>query len=714
MLFAMLLISTQSDPPGFDQKVSIDARGLSGKQLTDQLSQKTGIRFETMDAATADRYIVHTENTSLKDAMERIAEAETGEWVRLGPSYYRLRRSPEKMAAARQAAHQELVKKFKAAQDAYRKRLAERPDFSDEAAQKLAHDWRRLGPPPNGMIDTSGYWSKQNQLEQSVPVGRAFMRVLLTFSPDELANLPIERKTVYSTSPTSMQRALPDTAFSALGELVQEQIVWEDAVAMYLPDNTNQGWNGMATSGHIRNVTNAMIVLTRWGYDSGVQAQLMLSDKKNRIITETYLYVDQPYEATQPSGPAKAPTPPKPEPEVPLSAVDLTLAKLFSFNSWDARSRAPQATAETRVIVADPEKFDPLSTFVGDGLIGIAIQLQESISSVIDERTICAYASSVGKKGMNPRVLDNARAWGGQVVDEGKGWLVLHEKEPDHADEVRCDRHALHLMLDAARSKGRLTLDDAADYALTSERFSENPIPQAYLTALLDRQGGRTLEQNDKNLLRFYGSLDTSLRNGAEHLNLARLSGFQMDLLDKMVYGSNGNLQQDMTEPMQPDENGEYYGMWNTTAREPTVSLGNGIPRSGFVKISAANNRAILAHMQYGEWDQGFQTYEPSSLGWMIAGHESQDGENPWTVVGMQAADRTQVTFEFKFTRNISQSQVLQDVLPTSKEFTSVEKLPDDLRKELQKSIDEAKKQYAQGNGPRYFGGFSGTAVPPH
>jgi hypothetical protein len=163
MLLAMLLIPQQGDPPGFDQKISIEARGVSGKQLTDELSRKSGIRFEALDDATIDRYIVHIENAPLKDAIERIAEAENGEWSRLGGNAYRLRRSPEKLAVARKAAHAELVKRFTSALEGYRKRLAERPDFSDEAAQKLARDWRRLGSPPTGFTDNSGYWTKQNE-----------------------------------------------------------------------------------------------------------------------------------------------------------------------------------------------------------------------------------------------------------------------------------------------------------------------------------------------------------------------------------------------------------------------------------------------------------------------------------------------------------------------------------------------------------------------
>jgi hypothetical protein len=207
--------------------------------------------------------------------------------------------------------------------------------------------------------------------------------------------------------------------------------------------------------------------------------------------------------------------------------------------------------------------------------------------------------------------------------------------------------------------------------------------------------------------------LDGAERTKADHLSLARLTAFQMDLLERMVYGMNANLQEATAEPPQPDENGQYENMWSTTAREATVSLGNGIPSSGYVKIALANDRAIVAHMQYGQWDQGFQTYEPSSLGWMIASRDNQEDGYPWTVTGMQAADRTQVTFEFKFTDKVSQTLTLQDVLPTTKETNFVEKLPDDLRRELQKSIDQAKKQYAQGNGPRYYGGYGGAGTAP-
>jgi len=143
-------------------------------------------------------------------------------------------------------------------------------------------------------MDSSGYWERQNRLQQAVPIGRAFMRVLLSFSPEELAGVPPERKTVFSTSPTAMQRSLSQSAFDALGELVHEQMVWEDAVDKYLPEQANQGWNGMATGGRIRRVTNAMIAMTRWDVVGGIQAQLILSDAKGHIVTETYLYIDEP------------------------------------------------------------------------------------------------------------------------------------------------------------------------------------------------------------------------------------------------------------------------------------------------------------------------------------------------------------------------------------------------------------------------------------
>ncbi len=710
MLFAALLFSYQGDPSPFDQKISIDARGVDGIKLGRILTQKTGIRFETLDEATSDRYVIHIENAPLRDALTRIADAESGEWMRLGDNAFRLRRSPERMADARRRQHEECARKFTRALEKYRKQLAERQDFSDEAAQRLAREWRHLGPPPRG-IDSSGYWQRQNRLEEAVPVGRAFMRILLTFNPDELADIPTDRKTVFCTNPTAMQRPFSDNALDGLNSLVSEQIVWEDAVSKYLPEQANQGWNGMATAGKIRKVSGAIVTMSRWDRSSGIQAQLMLYDNRGRILTETYMYLDD-YEP--PQAPAPTEKPAKPEPEVPLSEVDQVLAKVYNYNEYGGRSRPPVVTEQAKAILIDPEKFDPTSTFLADGLIGIAAQRHENIAAVVDDRVIGFMASAFGKKGVRPQVLNDMGNWGGQSLKEGGGWLVMYLKEPDRSDEVKCDRHALRLMLDDARAQGRLTLDTASSYAITSERFNENPIPQAYLNALLDKQGGRTLQENEKNVLRFYGSLDAAQR-AEEELPMARLNGFQIGILEKMVYGSFANLQETSSEALQPDENGEYYGVWNTTAREPTVSLPNGIPRSGHINIKSTKNRAIVAHMQYGDWDQGYQTYDANSLGWMIANREFQpDGNLGWNVLGMRAADRTQITFDFDYTEKIRQTMSLQDVLPTTAESNFVEKLPDDLRRVLQKAIEEAKKQYAQGGGVQYYGGFGGAnGAPP-
>lgn len=710
MLLAAILVQSQIFPPEFDRPITLDAKAVSGKQLTEELSARTGITFETVEQATFDRFTVHVDKAPLKDALTHIADAENGFWEKRGTNEYRLRRSDVKVAELRKASYDDVVKRFTKAQDGYRKQLAERPDFSDDAAQKLAEQWKRLGTPPNG-TDNRNYWERENRLQQAVPIGRAFMRVLLAFTPQQLASIPIERKVVFSTNPTPMQYTLPDGAFDVLRDMVEEQVVWEDAVAKYLPDFANQGYNGMATGGRIRSITNAMVIFTRWDITSGIQAQLVLSDRKGRILTETYLYVEQPYD--QPPAPQPKQERPAPPAEIELPDVDMLLARFFRYNTGDLRVRKPEADAEALKIVEDPEAVDPQATFVADGIIAIAKRRHVNFAGVVDDRTMRGFAAAIGKKGMRENAIDTAAGYGSEGLQGSAGWLVMNSHDPDRMDEVRCDRRALHMMLDAARAKGRLTLDDAATYATSAERFDENPIHTAYLTALLDRQGARTLQNNDKHVLRFYGSLDPSLRIEVDHLPIARLNGTQLAELDKILYGTYANLEQTDLEPPTPDDNGEYTGMWNTIAREPTVSLGDGIPGNAYVKISSDRENVILAHMQYGDWDQGQQTYDANSLGWMIASRETGQGGDPgWTVLGLSAADQSKVTIEFNYTPRLKQTMELDDTLPTTKESPFVERLPDELRAKLLKAIDEARQQYARGGGVQYFGG-GGAVTPP-
>jgi hypothetical protein len=350
-----------------------------------------------------------------------------------------------------------------------------------------------------------------------------------------------------------------------------------------------------------------------------------------------------------------------------------------------------------------------MATFASDGIIGLAKAHHESVAAVLDDRSLQAIAYSVSKKGMDVRVLENLNMWGLQSVIEGSGWLVLAEQRPDRADEVRCDRSMLHKLLDTARDKGRVVLDDAAAYALAEPHFWENPISQAYLTGLIDSQAGRTLQQNDRNLLQFYGALDGNQRANAEHLSLASLTSFQTGLLEKLVYGANANLQQSMDEQPHPDENGQYENYWNTLAREATCSLGNGIPRSGFAKITLAKDQAILAHMRYDTWDQGEQSYDLRTLAWMMVSSDSQSVNSQWTVLGMRPSDRTQITFQFQYTDKVSQYMTLSDVVPKGKEASFVDQLPDGIRQALMKEIADAKKQMAQN--AMYYSAGNGQVV---
>ncbi len=238
-------------------------------------------------------------------------------------------------------------------------------------------------------------------------------------------------------------------------------------------------------------------------------------------------------------------------------------------------------------------------------------------------------------------------------------------------------------MLVATVGNGRLVLDDAADYALQEPHFWENPMAQSYLSALIDSEAGRILTQSDRNLLRFYGSLDSNQRKTTEHLPLSGLSDSQMEILEKIVYGNNSNLQITQEAQPQPDANGEFENFWNSLQREPTCSLGSGIPSNGYLKLTVSKDRAISAHMHYGGWDQGVQTYDLRQLAWTISAPENQFSGDGWKVLGMRAADRTLVTFEFKYTDKISQMMTLQDVVPTSKETAFIDTLPDDVRQEL-------------------------------
>jgi hypothetical protein len=691
MFLIPLLAIQQPQLPDLKQKVTLDMRAVPGSALMQELSRKTGVYFEALNAAATDRYLVTVRDVPLKQLMDKLAEAETGIWQQFGDNEFRLVRDLKKIEKEQTNERENSIKRFTKAFEKYRKDLGLTDDFSADKANEVASNLNHLGLPPNGGSDSNSYWQREGDLEQQLPIQRFIKKVMLGFTPEQLADMPARTRIVYAVNPTGMQLPLPADATDAISELDKDQPIWEEAYAKHLAAQAGNIWASMTTRSRGAQIGDAMLAFRKWDDGSDIQVELTLLDARGHILSVSYMNIQQPPDPPRPPSKSTAPTkptpPPKPETPIPLSEADIEMAMLFK-NTDALGTNIRSAVSESiRQVIATPTKVDPLNTFATDIIEGFAVSRKQNVVAVLDDRIPKYLASGVTEKGFDPRQIGNVGWAGAEGLDFGSGFFDMREQRPDRSDKINCNRVSLEDMIAGSIAAGRLTVNLAANFAAPLERFNENYIPDAYIAGLFGQEGANALSKNDPNLLRFYGLLDGTQRNGSRVI-LAGMTGEAGDLLNKLVFGDENRLAVQLPPPT-PEQLSDSMNL-QTLAREPTIALGGGVPSRSYLTISSGSDRGIIAHVQYGGNDQGNRLFDMRTLA--AVSLDSQYNANGWKVLGMAAADLDTVKFDFTFTNTITMNLQLSSYSTTSQETTSPNELPNDVRGPFLDALSQERK----------------------
>jgi hypothetical protein len=689
-LFALLAIH-QQQLPDLNQKVTLDMRAVQGVTLMRELSRKTGISFEAHNAAATDRYLVTVRDVPLKQLMDKLAEAETGVWLNAGDNQFRLVRDRAKIEKEQKDDRETSIKQYSEVLEKCRKDLGQLAEFSPDNANEVASKINHLGPPPNDGVDASGYWQQVNDLEQQLPMQRFVEKVVLDFTPEQLADMPARIRTVYAVNPTAMQLPLPSDATDAISELVKEQQCWEEALTKYLPNRGNEQLHGgLRTGGRSAQISNAMLSFDKPADNGDIMVSLRLLDARGHVLGSSGIFIGPP----NPPEPSSKPSPPpKPEPPIPLSKSDIEMAMLFKNTDWRGTNISSAVSESIRRAIVSPTKFDPLNTFVTDIIEGFAASHKQNVVAVLDDRLTRILSDAVTEKGFDPRQIDRVTLVGAQGFDFGSGFFDMWEGRPARSDKSNCNRALLEEMIAGSISAGHLTVKLAANYAAPLERFRDSHIAEVYVAALFGPAGANALTSNNSYLLRLYGLLDDVPRNG-DKVALAGITGEAGELLNLLIFGINSRLDVQLPPPTPEELRDPLYG--HTDFSEPTIALGDGVPIRSYVAIDPASDRVIIADVQYPTYHPGRQLFEPKALASISV--DSENDRNGTKVRGMVAADRDLVKFYFKFTNTVSMTMQLSYYMTTSQQTADINALPDDVRRALLDAMSQERKN-RQGSG---------------
>jgi hypothetical protein len=283
----------------------------------------------------------------------------------------------------------------------------------------------------------------------------------------------------------------------------------------------------------------------------------------------------------------------KPPPKADASSVitptdeEREFWKLFEF-SQSALPGKPKLLAKWRTRLLDPVAYDPLTAVGGPILRAAELQHLSVVANLED--SVLASASMGSTPDLQPfsaSSLDRQVA-GWARVSHGANWLIIRPQNFADTRGNRLDRSAVKRLIERTVETNGTTIDDAAEYALSSDsQLLLNSWDTAYAGYLELEDGRRGAMYNaDRQAgddFRLYGNLSPELH---EVLRSGRLT----------VGATPPAVQAIMARSFYWDEETAASA---TPAYEPTDVLPNGLPQNSVLRLQNEKTDLLVIAIQH-------------------------------------------------------------------------------------------------------------------
>lgn len=732
MNFLLSLLATVSiSAQDLGKSVSAEVRASSAPAAIAELAKQVGYPLEAMPSTKDDIIIIKVTDVPLKVLLEKIATATNTEWEQTAQGMRLIRTDPIRRKETSEE-YARLVQEIQSSLDKTRKLTQEEGEFTERMAQATADRLvnmnanRQAGQP---ITD----WREQQQLSNLAPIQRLTRKISLLFDAKTLASIPEGKRIVMSNQPNRMQLPLPGNIQPHVQAFVKEQAVW--AKAMKVAKNRRGGqqvyyYNENATDPMNRKVGKIILSLSRHSESRGVQATLTISDERGRMLGSASQSVgwdsDAFYTQVQEAGKSASPEPSMQFSGPSVAMIDAYKAMYRSAMAGGGDANPVDTSPEVRELLIHPEKYEPLSILATDCIFEVArIRGLDIVCSAPDAMV---FSAGVDPSGDIKPTGFLARLRSMMQVETKDGWMILKPVIPSASRKARLDRALFAQFIGQTIKDGRVTLDNRASFAFRSELEQESYLPMFTLTmaGLIDRNGEHG---GDWDSLRLYGSLTAAQRQAAERrqpIPFRALQPAQMEILHRMVFDSpwsrlQVSYQQEDFADLQDDEGIMYGGGLHS---EPTEVLPNGFTGTEILNISETRTARLFGRPDTDGQTQVFygeSAYDVNSLAQMMFQEErpelfpwmNQPGYPRGKVTKVRSGTQRQVTIQAQFTRRASLHIQLTDKT-YSGEAVAIDKLPADIRKQIQEALVRLREQYKDAKPPTWdYGGGGGNTPPP-
>lgn len=672
-------------------QISYTNEGASLKAVLEDLSKDSKVAL----AADASLYelplVIHLKDATLKDLMDRIAIVTYSDWTKEKDGY-RLKASAQRLQKAYDDAYQARLATYRKALEIRRKAVSEYETFDEKAADLL-------GQQIEAMLKSQNAEAGIDALVSKSPGRRLMNRLIASLAPEILAGPAPGERVVLSLRPNRMQRAFPKQTEQILSLYAKEQELWVKTVTAASAGTTQIPWRLQESLRAHDPALKPILAIDTVEFTGSLSFTLTMLDRhsiaQSSFRDEMYPTTDEPQ--ITPSQPRKDidKEPIKVEPVVAELGMRLWLHQSATLPEW----MPPSSALVERLL--HPEKFEPLQLGTGQLLVSIARKQNRQLVACPPDPaiTIAAHAHRRGKS--LAEVWEELVAyWLSRKPSSAEdGWITMTWRPTSHSLGYGrpMPRSFMGRMMRQIKDDDRMTLDTLCNIALeldtvdtviqdfsrcvTSDIFAGHHISSASWIAFYRLHGSFTPEQRQ------------TLKDGGA-LNFTTLTPFQRTLLAKMLYSPGGlnnyNLPRDVVTE----------GLRYSNYPEATEIFADGLPTGLEIRCEVESKDSVGLRRDYGTARVSEDTMDLQWLaGQMYREPEGSNTLNGGTVLGYRVSKTTEYTYRIAYSPYANSGRGMSDFAPVGEWVKKYEDLPEKIRAEIKKHMDDRRK--AGGGGGR-------------
>ncbi len=667
------------------------------RSIVSQLSKATGENLFVDGDIGHEIVFVHMNKTDSATIRGELAKAVLGTWVEKDGALV-LERTPLQKT---EIWKQHLAIRRKQVDSALAKVEEELKKPFD--ARSLAEGLRRLPTEQsvqNNRQAATARYRTQQQLFATGPAARLMRRLLLACDRNDLAAVGPHERRIFRFRPNKRQGRINEAAFrTAALQFAKEQASWKETVsANPFPEDRNgqtasdprtqlQYSEKIAMDADIdinRGEVAALFLVNLDGHSQNF-GRTTICQMNVPNATRDYLNAMSDGIAPDPN-----------DPLVKLSAE----SELIVGAGQEIRARDGDYAISPDLLkmITSVGEVEPLGWTVSDVYSSYADFKGVNVIAVLPDEAFSIIAFGNGNKIRTIQAV-NSLVKSGLLQLEEEG--VLHRFTPVDRWESATDftpRPAMAKLIKSLVNKGRIDVRDYALYAFESKRLNRGGLADLF-TILIDPSLMGNLDFESWDGMRLFGSLTPRLQQDLEKggsIKYAGMNGAQKQIAERIIY--KGVLRSE--ERME-----RLSSRLTHQPVEPTDAFPNGIPNDAQLTSKSINADTIVA---YGKDKAGKVKALRSINAWTLAHVIAEGGNNPSmmrdyglpNLVGYAAGVDRMLSLRLVVAPGLWKEMPL--MLPVYDDQANPqpwEKLPEQLRKQVQTAIQQLQQQRQNQNG---------------